>query len=451
MKSRWISILFTLLFLVFLITAARHIAAPLLDLHLFQLETKLIYLILASVVFGGLLLFLLVTFFPPWLKNGYRSSSGAATSDAPSRRIVKVQTALELGQWNEAMELLDDFTAADPDYWLARKIKGDARLHKGEFMDAAKEYEEAGRYASGEALAMVLLAHGNLYEQQDQLDEAHDIYERVVHSVPESSEAVHRLRNLAVREQNWEEALNCQDLLERQFSNEPESSQESNWKVGIRYQLAKAAAQSGNYKTAQALLKYIFRLTDYFTPAYLLQAEIQERQQNPATALKTYEQGFLKTQNPILLKRISESFLMDNLPEIAIQFLRQTVQAHSGDHRIAFCLGDLYRKLEMTGEALKIFESIRQKHPDWLLNNRTLADLYYRSGNKEGALVLYKQMADQSEAFSVQPWQCYNCNTTYLEYSGFCTVCTEWNSIHLNQNKAGNLDFGYEKPAALPL
>jgi lipopolysaccharide biosynthesis regulator YciM len=107
--------------------------------------------------------------------------------------------------------------------------------------------------------------------------------------------------------------------------------------------------------------------------------------------------------------------------------------------------------LEMTGEALKIFESIRQKHPDWLLNNRTLADLYYRSGNKEGALVLYKQMVDQSEAFSVQPWQCYNCNTTYLEYSGFCTVCTEWNSIHLNQNKAGNLDFGYEKPAALPL
>jgi hypothetical protein len=30
-------------------------------------------------------------------------------------------------------------------------------------------------------------------------------------------------------------------------------------------------------------------------------------------------------------------------------------------------------------------------------------------------------------------------------------VCTMWNTINLNQNKAGMKDFGYEKSTALPL
>ena len=105
----------------------------------------------------------------------------------------------------------------------------------------------------------------------------------------------------------------------------------------------------------------------------------------------------------------------------------------------------------MTEEAQKTFEEIRKRSPDWLLNNSVLAELYFRTGKKEQALVLYKSIAENIEMASVQPWQCYNCNTTYAIYSGFCLVCSEWNSMNLNQNKAGNLDFGYEKPTALPL
>jgi hypothetical protein len=105
----------------------------------------------------------------------------------------------------------------------------------------------------------------------------------------------------------------------------------------------------------------------------------------------------------------------------------------------------------MTSEAMKVFESVRQRHPDWLLNNFALAEIYARKRETEKALHLYKGIVDHSETLSVQPWQCYDCHTTYSEYRDLCVVCFVWNSVNLNQNKAGIMDFGYEKSTALPL
>src|SRR4030095_7379399 len=114
MRSRWIGIVFTLLFLIFLIAVARRIAAPLLDFHLFPLETKLIYIILASVTIGGLLMFLLVLYFSPWTSKDKPIES---TSGAPiRRRISEAQTALQLGDSQRGMELLEKVQHHEADY-----------------------------------------------------------------------------------------------------------------------------------------------------------------------------------------------------------------------------------------------------------------------------------------------------------------------------------------------
>ena len=450
MRSRWIAILFALFFLVFLVDAFRRFNTPLLDPQLFQLESKLIYIILSSVGLGALLLFLLVAFFPPGSRNEANIAGDAPSSKRP-RKIALLQTALQLGDEVRAQELLSTMEETDPDFWQAKKIQGDLYAEKGEWSDASTAYREALLHCSGHEQALLQLCLGNVYDQQDDLDQARDLYLQAFKNAPRSEEVVHRLRNLAVREQNWKEAMTWQEYLEQTLSEDKGTPQELNWKLGIRYELAREAANSGNVKTAHALLKYIFRWTAYFTPAYLLQAEMQARQQTPLAGLKTYEQAFNKTQNPVILKKIGESFLMENEPQRAIDFLRDVVRKNASDPRAAFCLGDLFRKLEMTAEARRIFESVRQKHPDWLLNNIALAEIYDRDGAKEKALELYKGVVDNSEALSVQPWQCYNCNTTYQEYADFCMVCFQWNSVNLNQNKAGTMDFGYEKSTALPL
>lgn len=312
MRNRWIGILFTLLFLIFLVFATRQLGAPFLDSRLFQLESKLLYVVLSSVVVGALLLFLLVTFFPPWTKKLEARLPGPFA--APSRKLVQVQIALQLGDWRQAMDLLSQVRETDADYWYALKIKGDLHAEKGEWAEAGQYYRNALNHSSGLEHAVILLALGILFEQQDQMEQARDLYMQVLQSSPQSMEAIHRLRNLAVREQDWKEAMTWQEMKEQLYLQETETPQESNWKIGIRYELARAAAQTANYKTAQALLKYIFRLTDYFTPAYLLHGEIHERQQSSILALRHYEEGFLKTQHPAILKKSGDPVASKSSP-----------------------------------------------------------------------------------------------------------------------------------------
>src|SRR5687767_12980056 len=116
MKSRWIAVLFILLFLIFLIVVSRRLGAPLLNLQLFQLESKLIYIILSSVALGALLLFLLVALFPPWSRDR-QEHRGAVPVVKATRKMAQVQTALQLGDWHKANDLLSTVSETDPDYW----------------------------------------------------------------------------------------------------------------------------------------------------------------------------------------------------------------------------------------------------------------------------------------------------------------------------------------------
>lgn len=449
MKSRWIAVLFILLFFVFLIDALSGVDLPLFNPSSFQLDSKLIYIVLSSAGIGALLLFLLIAFFPP--RSRQPGTAGTPAASKRTRRITQLQTALQLGLRSRIEDLFSAMHEEDPDYWLAKKIEGDLHAEKGEWSEASRAYRDALQHCAGEDQALLQLCLGNVYEQQDLPDQAKSLYLQALQNSPRAEELVLRLRNLAVREQNWDEAMKWQETTEQLQSRDTESPQEENWRIGIRFEIARDAANSGNIKVAQALLKNIFRGTAYFTPAYLLQGEMQSKQHSPLAGLKTYEQGFAATQNPVILKRIGESFLLENQPDRAIDYFRELTRTHPEDPRVAFCLGDLFVKLEMTSEAMKVFESVRRRHPDWLLNNFALAEIYARKGETEKALQLYKGIVDHSETLSVQPWQCYDCHTTYSEYRDLCVVCFVWNSVNLNQNKAGIMDFGYEKSTALPL
>src|SRR4026209_2604314 len=139
MRNRWIGIIFTVLFLVFLIAVTKQIAAPLLDFHSFTLETKLIYIILASVALGGLLLFLLVLYFPPWTKRSAPLEASSATGTPGRRRIFEAQTALQLGDPERSFQILGTIQPHEADYWYARKLAGDLLSDRGEWSNAAIE------------------------------------------------------------------------------------------------------------------------------------------------------------------------------------------------------------------------------------------------------------------------------------------------------------------------
>ncbi len=268
---------------------------------------------------------------------------------------------------------------------------------------------------------------------------------------PGSIQPVLLLRDHAVQEGEWRQALSWQEHLEEHFQKEVKGEEEQSAKVGIRYQLAESQYESGAYKTAIALLKYVKKLQPEFTPAHLLAGNALEKLGSYPAAFKSWEKGFTVTGHPVLLERLGEYFLSRNLPELAIRYMRNEISLHPEDSFVHFCLADLFIKLEMPDEAMRICKRLEEVNPEWQYNRFVLAGLYKRAGNFEAASRLFEKVLVAADPASGYRWKCYDCNTTYHEYRGFCFECLSWNSVNYNQQKAVNAGVTYEQPTALHL
>ena len=447
MKGRVALLAVTLFVLLLLVSSSARLGTRPTDFHFFQLESKLIYIILTSLTLGALVMFLLVSFSPARI---HKQVSGKPAELPPSERISRAGAAYQLGDWENAEALLRDITPTDAGYWFAEKVRGDIALQKEDRAGAEAHYQDSLKSATNEERALPLLGLASLYDRLQMIDRARDLYQEVIRVQPQSQEAAFWLRLHAVREQDWALALSWQEYLEQRFPRALSAPEEMQLKIGIRFELAHVQFLEEAYKTAQALLKFILRMTDSFTPAYLLLGEIHMRLQNPSSALKTWENGFQATMSPVLLKRIGEYFLSQNLPETAIEYFRNTMRNQPENCLLQFCFADLYLKMEMLEEARKVLENIEQKDPGWLLNRLTLGELYKRSGQFEKAALTFHKALSTGEAVSILQWKCYSCNTTYHNYHGFCLECLSWNCIDLNQNKAVNMDYRYGTTTASP-
>ena len=392
------------------------------------------------------MMFLLFSLLPG-KKNESQIPAGFLVS---SPGITSLLSAVELDSPYKIAELMSHLPEDHPDYWFAKKIAGDWAFKEGNPEQAEEFYQEALAHSSGINRGLVFLKLGELFEQPNR-EQAAAHYRESVRLVPSAVEPVLRLRSMAIRDQDWEEALHRQEHLERQFPKLQLKEGEEMVRAGVRYELASAQFSAGAYKTSLALLKFVLKINQDFTPALLLAGNAYAKLGNISAAVKMWEKGFQRTQHPVLLQRIGESFLSRGLPTEAIQHVQVIARLFSEDPFVSFCLGDLYRKLEMLDEAIRIFARLEQTQPDWNYNRLTLAELYRRNGDIRASAAILEDLVSTGEAVSPVAWQCYCCSTTYFEYRSFCIECLTWDSINFNQQKAVKMGTEYDRPTALPL
>ena len=383
----------------------------------------------------------------PGKKNELQISSGFPVS---SPAITSLLSAIELDSPDKIAELMSQIPVNHPDYWFAKKIVAERALKEGNLEQAEEFYQEALAHSSGFNRSLVFLKLGELFEQQNR-ERAAAHYRESVRLAPAAIEPVLRLRSLAIQDQEWEEALRWQEHMEHHFPKHVLKEGEEMVRAGVRYELAAAQFSAGAYKTSVALLKFVLKINEDFTPAVLLTGEAYAKLGNISAAVKMWEKGFQRTQHPVLLQRIGESFLSRGLPAEAIQHVQRIARIYPEDPFVSFCLGDLYRKLEMLDEAIRIFVRLEQTQPNWNYNRLTLAGLYRRNGNVRASATILEDLVSTGEAVSPVAWQCYCCSTTYFEYRSFCIECLTWDSINFNQQKAVKMGTEYDRPTALPL
>lgn len=440
--------LIALLILVLLVALSVKLETNLLELRAFELQSTIFHVIASSFALGALILFILLTLLP--------QKTAAPKSTVPDSSIPQISLAdalleanalLEMGANDRAEAILDRHVSEGRDMWFVYKLRGDLHFNRGNGSRAEECYRKGLQAAAGSQRALLHRALGSLFEFQDRPEDAMEMYASALRIDPALPDPLFRLRQISVEQQDWEKALFWQERIESNLPGNRES-EAGGWNLGIRLELAWEQYGSGSWKAAQALVKYVLRMSQSFPSAFLLAGEIQERLGHSVAAIKTWERGLETTHHPVLMRRISDSHLMRNEPLKAISSYQQPERAGVDSYFAEYCLGELYLRLEMIEEARKTFENISRKEPGWVLNEMSLGETLHKMGESARAAEIFQEMVRSMDSTSVQLWQCYHCGTTYPEYHGYCVECLEWNTINVNRNKAGRVEMTDAKSSA---
>lgn len=435
MKGRVVAAVAVLLSLSWFLLKAYHSSFP---SYIHQIEATPFHLVVFYVCVGAFLLFL----FQLLLLPKTRSQVEGRAIVAPDV-IREGEQALQLGDVQTARSLLNEIDVNAAEYGMRLKLEGDLSVLTGDLKSAEEFYQQSLTRLSGASQSPVLLALGHLYEHTERAERAEDLYREVLQHVPGAMEPLLRLRTLMIGEQDWQQALLFQEHLEERFPELLENPDERRIRTGIRFELARLEFEHESWKTALALVKNVIRLDEQFVPATLLLGDIQEKMENDTAAFRAWERGYKATGHPILLQRIYEAFLLRNMPERAIESLRSSIERAPDDPVPEFCLADLYMKLEMVPEAIRVFERVDHETPDWILNKVRLADAYRKGGQEIKAARVCQNLLDTREPLSLLLWKCTECDAGYSEYRALCISCSSWNTLILNNSKAGRVDFGH--------
>ena len=206
-----------LLLFIFLILARLDPNTHLFDLRYFKFQTSFFFV---SIIVLGLGAFFMFLFFAGLSPIRPRQTSIHQTHASEKFEISDVvrsaQIAFEAGDNIRASALIAEITPDHPDHWLAKKIAGDIAVFSGSNLKAEQLYQQSIREAAGEKQIPALFALADLCEEEGRSEEAEELYRRVARILPGATEALLRLRSIAIRNEHWGQALEWQEALERQ-------------------------------------------------------------------------------------------------------------------------------------------------------------------------------------------------------------------------------------------
>ncbi|HET9480240.1 MAG TPA: tetratricopeptide repeat protein, partial [Candidatus Polarisedimenticolia bacterium] len=271
------------------------------------------------------------------------------------------------------------------------------------------------------------------YEALDQVAKARVVLNRIVQLRPRRALSAYRkLRKHAMKDGDWAKAWELQGLIEDQMEKTPYKLEaERRYSIGIRYEMACAAARAGKDKEALNGLRKLTRSDPSFIPAHLKLGEILKSQGQEASAVQVWASGFEQTGAPEFLTRLEEHFLLEEDPESAIGALQEAAARARKDFLARFFLAKLYLRLEMIDEAYREFKSLSGRAASSPTLHAYMGFVHERRGEYRDSAAEYRQVIHQLEYMNLQ-YRCQVCDERYSAWTDRCGVCGEWNQLSLD-------------------
>jgi len=352
-------------------------------------------------------------------------------------------------RFHEALELdysrgMEEIVSGRPDsalnYFQQVLVKDDkhvrALLRAGEMERSLGYYEEAidlhqkALHYSDDSVAS-LYALADDYEISGDWNREENCLKRIIDLKPKMSPVAHRrLNDLYIRQGKWDEAEALHDVSRSWFPKKTRDEEQENLLLGIQYQIGLEKQKASQLKEAVARFRKIIKRRPDFIPAYMAMGESYLLGESHNSALEIWENGFMATNSPVFLVRITDYLLERDGPERAIEIHRRVAARASKNIVARFMLGKLYYRLEMIDDAQEVFQGLKESLAHSPTLHYLLARIGQRRGDLDGAVDSYRRAILMSHTVDLQ-YQCANCSADYTEWHDRCHHCGVWNTIEV--------------------
>lgn len=373
------------------------------------------------------------------LVERWRMLQGRRAGRAVDELYSRGMEAVLEGRDEKALEHFQSILSREPENFQALVKAGSVLRSLKRLPEAVDMHKRAHRLKDTDMEPLYELVKD--YEAMDQVGKAKVVLNRIIQLRPRRALSAYRkLRKYAIRESDWGRAWELQGLIEDQIEKTPYKLEaEHRYNIGIRYEMACAAAREGKERDALNSLRKITRSDPAFVPAHVKLGETLKHQGQTEAAVQVWAAGFEQTGSPVFLGIVEEHFLSEEDPGRAIEAAQEAVARSRKDFLPRFFLAKLYLRLEMIDEAHREFMALASRATTSPTLHAYLGGVLERRGEYREAASEYRQVIKDLDYLKLL-YRCQVCDERSAAWADRCGVCGEWNQIALDFGEDPSLE-----------
>ena len=347
---------------------------------------------------------------------------------ASFRRAVDFQADM---QYERASEELERVLADQPDDFSALLRYGAVLRNRGRVDDALEVHQRSAvLYPQSAAVILELIED---YESRGEPDVVAQLQDRLLRDFQGNGLVILRRRlSEALARQDWDTASVTQERIDNLHKGGvgDQSQFDTATRHILRYQSAVRLIEEGNRAQARDQLEELSGENPESIPVLMTLADLSMLEGRIDEALRQWRGIFSRTESATVLQRIEDRCIEIGDPMRAIETLQGIISTAKDDLLPRFFLGQLYARLEMHQEALKVLEGIRTRGVDSPALLLLVGELRQRRGDTAAAVDAYRSSMEVL-GLTTRRYPCGACGSIHHSWSAICTECGTFGLIEL--------------------
>jgi tetratricopeptide (TPR) repeat protein len=394
-----------------------------------QIELWLVLLAGFGVGAGVILLFDIAGGARRFARDRQRRAARRAHEEIEDLYLQGIESMMN-GHHQKALERFDKVLEREPENPEALIKKGDSLRALKRFRQAAEALERASRFDPDNLLALYSLS--DVYLEAGADERARSTLERIIELDPDTTVSAHRkLRDLLVRQLEWERAAEIQQRLLKMITSAEERELEQVMAKGIRLGLGVALLKKELPQEAAEMFRNLLAEDDRFVPGYIRLGEAYASMDDTENAIRTWRRGYEATGSTEPLSALQNFYLRDEQPEEAIGVWKQALMLSENEVPLRYCLGKLYYRLFMLEEALREFQMCEDRVSGLPSLHLYIARILESQGKISAALAKTKMLVAEVEGLMMD-YSCSACDWRAAEWTERCPRCRRWDTVSLH-------------------